>query len=102
VHQDYVQRPPARSWEVIGDSGRIIADLRQPSVTVIDGRGEVQVEEIGGFERNHLFPEEMRHFLACLDRAETPSVSIRQALDGQRVATAVLASISSGAVIDLV
>lgn len=102
VHQDYIQRPPSRTCEVIGDAGKILIDLRQVTLTAFDAEGNV-TESLSNpaFERNQLFLDEMTHFLACLDGRETPRVSIRDGARSLAIALAAKESIETGRVIDL-
>lgn len=102
VQMDFVQRPPSRSCEIVGDSGRMIINLVDPSLSVFDSEGEI-VERFApeGFQRNDLFLDEMRHFLACLAGREKPRVSLRDASHSLRMALAAKRSIESGAVIEL-
>jgi predicted dehydrogenase len=102
VHQDYIQRPPSRTCEVIGDAGKIIIDLRQLTVTAFDAEGNITESSSNpGFERNQLFLDEMRHFLACLEGRETPRVSIRDGARSLRIALAAKQSMETGQVVDL-
>ena len=41
VQQDYIQRPPSRTFEVIGDAGKIIVDFRELTLTAFDAEGNV-------------------------------------------------------------
>ena len=41
LHQDYVQRPPSRTCQIIGDDGKILVDFRSLSVTHFDGGGRL-------------------------------------------------------------
>src|SRR5262249_50754203 len=55
LHQDYVQRPPSRSCEVVGSRGKVVMDLPTLSLTRWDDDGAV-VERASweGFDRNQL------------------------------------------------
>jgi len=102
VHQDYIQRPPSRTCEVIGDAGKIQVDLRQQTITAFDGEGNIsESSSYPGFQRSQLFLEEMRHFLACLEGRETPRVSVRDGARSLMIALAAKQSIETGQVIDL-
>lgn len=102
VHQDYIQRPPSRTCEVIGDAGKILVDLRQMTLTAFDAEGNVMESSSNpGFERNQLFLDEMTHFLACLDGRENPSVSIRDGAQSLSIALAAKRSIDTGQVVEL-
>ncbi len=35
LQQDYVQRPPSRNLEIIGDEGKLVVDLRNPALQLI-------------------------------------------------------------------
>ena len=52
-----------------------------------------------GLERNSLFLSQMQHFLACVDRAETPLVSVADGAESLRLALAARESLASGAVV---
>jgi predicted dehydrogenase len=102
VHQDFIQRPPSRTCEVIGDAGKIQVDLRQQTITAFDGEGNIsESSSYPGFQRSQLFLEEMRHFLACLEGRETPRVSVRDGARSLMIALAAKQSIVTGQVIDL-
>lgn len=86
VHLDYLQRPPQRSWGIVGTRGRATVD-------VVRGRMEVftegQSEEFAvpeGFDRNDLFMAEARYFLECLDSNTRPSSGIAEAGETVRIA----------------
>ena len=102
VHQDYIQRPPSRTCEVIGDAGKILVDLRQLTLTAFDADGSITESSSNpGFERNQLFLEEMTHFLACLEGRETPRVSVRDGARSLAIALGAKQSIETGQVVDL-
>jgi predicted dehydrogenase len=102
VHQDYIQRPPSRTCEIVGDAGKILIDLRQLTLTAYDGDGNVtESSENPSFERNQLFLDEMTHFLACLAGRESPRVSIRDGARSLAIALAAKKSIETGQVVDL-
>src|SRR5262249_32985884 len=102
VHQDYIQRPPRRMFEAIGEAGTILVDLREPTLTglAVGGAG-VEMSTVLDFPRNQLFLGEMRHLLPCLARPEGPGLSIRDALRSLEIALAVKKSLDSGEVIEL-
>jgi predicted dehydrogenase len=97
LHQDYVQRPPSRTCEVVGSAGKILVDFHALSVVQYDEDGEVAVQEsFAGFDRNELFLDEMKHFLACLRHEETSLVSVREGAQSLRMALAAKKSIATG------
>ena len=102
VHQDYIQRPPSRTCEVIGDAGKIVIDLRQNALTRFDVEGNL-VESAANpeFVRNQLFLDEVAHFLACMEGRESPRVSIRDGAQSLAIALAAKESMSTGRIVDL-
>ena len=102
VHQDYIQRPASRTCEVIGDAGKILVDLRELTVTVFGEEGNIaESSAYPDFQRNQLFLEEMRHFLACLEGRETPRVTVRDGAHSLTMALAAKESLETGQAVDL-
>ena len=102
LHQDYLQWPPSRQCEVIGDLGRAVMDLREARLTVWEN-GDVspKVHSFEEFERNQLFVDEMTHFLDCVKTRRRPTVDLQEGLGSLRMALAIRASIASGQLITL-
>jgi predicted dehydrogenase len=99
VQQDYVQRPPRRTYQIVGDQGMILIDLHGLEVRIIrNGMGEA-VRHFEGFQRNQLFVDELRHFLACLRGVEKPVVSVQDGAQSLRIALGAHQSIETGKVI---
>ena len=103
LHQDFIQRPPSRTCQIIGDEGKILVDLRTPTVNVFDSQGCLaETSFYEGFQRNQLFLDEMRHFLECLQRKQNPLVTVRDGAESLRMALAARESLSTGQVVELV
>jgi predicted dehydrogenase len=102
VHQDYLQSPPSRQCEVIGDRGRVLMDLHKLTVTRF-GRGSANPEQqtFESFERNQLFLDELEHFLECVKSRNRPVVDLHDGLQSLRMALAVKRSISAGHVVEV-
>jgi len=102
VHQDYVQDPPSRSCQVIGDAGKLVLDLRVPSLVVYGPDGAVtESRSIEQFARNKLFMDEIEHFLACARGEQKPVVSLRDGARSLRMALAARESLATGKVVEL-
>lgn len=102
VHQDYVQRPPSRVCQIIGDAGKILVDLRVLTVDVFDSLGnQVESTSYEGFQRNQMFLDELKYFLECLQGKQTPLVDIRAGAQSLRMALAAKESLATGKVVDL-
>jgi predicted dehydrogenase len=96
LQQDYVQRPPCRQCEIIGDQGTIFADFAALRVTAPG----VSLD-FAGFDRNQLFLDQTQHFLACLDGRESPVVDLRAGIQSLRMALAAKESIAIGQPVNL-
>jgi predicted dehydrogenase len=102
LHQDFLQSPPSRHCEVIGDRGRVVMDF--PSLTVslfIRNTAEPEVFRVENFDRNSLFLDQARHFLHCVETREKPVVDLADGLQSLRMALAVKDSIAKHKPIDL-
>jgi len=110
LHQDYLQRPPCRTCEVIGDHGKILVNLAALSVDVFDGEGkQVEATSYAGFQRNQMFLDEMEYFLASLHGSPGssteqgipgPLVSVREAANSLRMALAAKESLATGKIVN--
>jgi predicted dehydrogenase len=102
LHQDYIQRPARRTCEAIGESGRIEVDLQKATVKVFDSDGnEAEQVVFENFQRNQLFVDELKHFLACLAGKEEPKVSLRDGAGSLRMALAIKKSLESSTVVNI-
>jgi predicted dehydrogenase len=96
LHQDYLQSPPSRQCEVIGDRGRVIMDLHALTVSVFTrGSTTPEVRNFTGFERNQLFLDQLKHFLDCVRSRTKPVVDLRDGLQSLRMALAARKSIET-------
>ena len=102
VHQDFVQRPARHTCQVIGDAGKILVDLDTVTVQVFDGQGQITDQcNFSGFQRNQLFLDELKHFLACVRGEEDPIVTLRDAAQSLRMALTARQSLATGQVVEL-
>jgi len=102
LQQTFLQRPRSRTCEVIGEAGTIRVDLNAPTLTVtaVDG-STTERQTFDGFQRNQLFVDEMKAFLAAIAGEGAGLVPIRQAAQSLRVALAARESLGSGRVVEL-
>lgn len=102
VHQDFLQRPPRRNFQIIGDEGTIYWDYLGKTLQLFGAAGTaVESENYANLPRNHLFVSEMKHFLTCVEGREQPRVSLRDGAQSLRMALAVKQSLVSGKVVQL-
>ncbi len=96
LHQDYLQSPPSRQCEIIGDRGKAIMDLHALTVSVfLRNVKEPRVLALENFDRNQLFLDQLRHFLECVRERRKPVVDLNDGLQSLRMAIAVKQSIAS-------
>jgi predicted dehydrogenase len=74
VHLDYLQRPPNHHLEIIGTAGMIRWDNTYGTARVYHASTETweTYTPPTGFERNHMFVDELRHFRKVV-RGEEPA-----------------------------
>jgi predicted dehydrogenase len=103
VWLDYVQSPAQHRLVLIGQRGRIVWDGASglAQLEVRGGRPPIAAYPPVGFERNWLFAEELRHFLACIAGAETPRCTLDDGIRALRIALAARASSLEGRRIDV-
>jgi predicted dehydrogenase len=97
LQHSFLQRPSARSCEVVGERGTIRVDINAPSIEVATASG-IERQTFPGFTRNDLFVAELRHFLSAVAGANAPVVTVREAAQSLRVALAARRSLASGEV----
>lgn len=106
VHLNYVQRPPVHRLEIVGTSGTLRWDnadgvlhwlrLSDPFGSISASPAPPAVEDFApppGFERNHLFLEQTRHFLAVARGEAEPRCTLQ---DGIRALELALGALASG------
>lgn len=99
VHLDYYQRPPQRTWELVGTKGRVTVDYYAGTATFSPGSkgsdpGSVDNRNLiaeayrlpAGFDRNELFISEIKYFLECLRTGSKPVPGIFDAAEPVRIA----------------
>jgi len=102
IQQDFVQCPPSRKYEIVGECGKIVVDLPASTVKVVGPEtGQVATHPFKSFQRNQLFLDELSHFLACLRGLETPIVTAHAGAQSLHMAMAAHQSIETGTVISL-
>jgi predicted dehydrogenase len=96
LQQDYLQRPPCRQCEIVGERGKIVADFAAFRITAPD----IDLD-FSGFDRNQLFLSQTTHFVACLQGRESPMVDLRAGIQSLRMALAAKESIATGRPVSL-
>jgi predicted dehydrogenase len=103
VHLDYLQRTYRRSCELIGEEGVIVWDYITQVVSLYgkkDRHVEVFLESIN-VERNQMFINEMKHFVACIQGEEKPELDGDGGRAVLQIALAAKASAVERKIVDL-
>lgn len=102
VHLDFLQRAPRRGCLIVGELGSISWDAASQRV-VFEGPGGVQdeLQPAGDEDRNAMYLEEMRHFLACVAGSEKPAIDPADGLRVLRIVEAARTSSAGGKVVIL-
>lgn len=97
LHQDFLQRPPVRTFKVSGDAGMAEIDLIRNIMVVYGEQGD-KLEELNftGFSRNDMFLEQARHFLDCIAKKAAPQVDLHDGIQSLRLALAAKESLAKG------
>jgi predicted dehydrogenase len=101
LQQDYLQRPPSRSCEVLGSRGKVFMDLPSVSLTRYDGDGVGESRNWDKWNRNEAYQDELRHFLECVRTRGKPLVDLVDGIASLRMALAAKESIATGRVVEL-
>jgi len=97
LHQDFVQRPPERHLVIVGEQGKLEWSLSGRSLRRWSAEGGLsEAHDYTELARNSLFEAELAHFLACVERGETPNVSLAAGAESLAVALSILESQQSG------
>jgi predicted dehydrogenase len=98
VELDYLQRPRAHGFELVGTRGRIRWSDADGAAHLHDARRD-QVTPFfpaPGFTRNEMFLAELRHFLACIEGRERPACSLADGVRALEIALLALRSAEEG------
>jgi predicted dehydrogenase len=93
VHLDYLQQPPTHTVEIVGTAGTLRWNNADGSLAVYRPGADWQVEQPPeGFDRNWLFLDEMRHFVAVARGEAQPLCTVEDGIRALEIATQALES----------
>jgi predicted dehydrogenase len=99
---DFLQSPPVRTCNIIGENGRIFLDLIDNNISLTKREMEkTEYHDYKDFNRNQLFIDELKHFLDAVSGKIEPIVNIKTGLASLRMALAARKSIETGEPIGL-
>ncbi|MBE7536044.1 MAG: Gfo/Idh/MocA family oxidoreductase [Anaerolineales bacterium] len=103
IHLDYNQQPPAHYFEVIGTKGSLQWNLADGATRIYQAEKKDWdvYQPSPAFERNVMFMDEMKHFIAVARGEVESSCPLEDGIKAQRLISAVQASNDSGTSIKL-
>lgn len=87
VRQSFAAKPPRRTIAVTGERGSVRVDLLAARISA--DAAVAPPPAFVDYQRNQMFMEEARHFLACVAGREAPAVPLDEGIAVLRVALAV-------------
>jgi predicted dehydrogenase len=102
LHLDFYQRPPQRSYEIVGTRGRAVLDYYGGTLTRydypdddavtprdVDVATPSEITEVPlGWDRNDMFVAELEYFLDCLAQGRRPEPGLEDGIAAVRLAQA--------------
>lgn len=106
IHLDYNQQPPAHYFEVIGTKGSLQWNLSDGATRIyraveVGKKAWDVYQPSPAFERNVMFMDEMKHFIAVARGEVESSCPLEEGIRVMRLATAVKESSATGRVVSL-
>ena len=102
VHLNYFQRPGVHRLEILGSQGTLRWDNSDGAARLLlPDQPEAVFAPPEGFERNHLFLDEMRHFIRVAAGSEAPICSLEDGIKDMELVAAAHASARAGQVVPI-
>lgn len=102
LHQDFIQRPPTRTFKIAGDKGVAKIDLIQQMLHIYNHHGELkEALDYSSFQRNNMFLQQTEHFIECIRKKEKPQADLYTGIQSLRLALAAKKSLATGKEIKL-
>lgn len=98
IHLDYLGYPAERSISIVGDRGKVYWNQHSGEliVSMLDEQQVYTHPLPQGFERNHMFLEQVRHLLDFVNDRCEPIVSVAEAAISLQIALAAKKSMNCG------
>ncbi|MBN2370329.1 MAG: Gfo/Idh/MocA family oxidoreductase [Vicinamibacteria bacterium] len=102
IDLNYIEHPPCHTLRLVGRKGVIVWDQKDDRA-ILCARGNTYkaASAPAGFTRNDLILDEMRHFIACLERRETSHCGMQDGVRALEIALAARRSAEEGRSIDV-
>ncbi len=103
IHMDFIQRKSCRSSKFIGSEGTIFWDVIEDEIVVYKSDKEpvLKFSNLENSNRNTMYIQELKHFLTCISKGETPQIDGYQGRDVLRIVDAAKKSIQNNSIVNL-
>ena len=99
VRQTFASGPPRRIVVVSGEHGSVSVDLLAARIT--PDSNAISAVACANYQRNQMFVDEIRHFMACIAGHERPKVPLDHGIAVLRLALAVKDAMRTGQTIEV-
>jgi predicted dehydrogenase len=100
LHLDFNQRFSKRFCSIQGTKGELILNFVSKQITFHPAGSEPQIQSYE-YERDHIYREQLYHFLDCIENGTTPSVTLEDGAAALRIVDAARLSHQTGQRIEL-
>ena len=102
LEMDYLQSPPVRGCNIIGDEGRIDWNFHKNEATLTNRQsGETDNCHFNKLERNDYFIKLLEHFLEAIEGKVKPKIDLTEGTKSLRMALAARESMETGQLVSL-
>ncbi len=103
IHLDYNQQPTSHRWEIVGSKGTMKWENASGALEIFSSHsGEWETFPVpADFERNVMFLDEMKHFIAVARKKELPVCTLDDGEKALQVALAAHESVKNEKIVSL-
>lgn len=102
LQQDFLQRPPSRTFKIVGDQGIVKANLIKNQLEIFSADGScIEFLTFPNFTRNDMFLSQTQHLLDCIKGNATPLVGLSDGIQSLNLALAAKHSLITSSTINL-
>lgn len=102
VHMDFLQRSPARTCKIVGETGTLVWDILRNSIVLhISQNVEEEIFSDPGYDRNSMYLEELVRFSRVVKGELKPAVDVAQAFAALQLIDAMKRSSATQQVVNI-
>lgn len=107
IHLDFLQLPPKRTWEIVGNKGRIEFDYYKNllELYLIDPKKltfkKTTIDFSNNFERNNMFLDEIKSFCDCIKNKKISDIKLEDGINNLKLLLAAHKSINTKKVVNI-